>query len=225
MAAVEAIRNALTGYHRLVGTQAPMWPLAQLRAAVVEAHTTYQAAEYDKAGRLIPELLSVVDAYDDRSPDVQMVRTSAYIVAAKLLRKVGEIDLAWITADRAATAALASGSEAARAHATYQVIGALLRSQRTEEAERIAVTPGERVDVSSNTGGSRAGVADRLTVAAVKHHRRAQSRPARRNRTPHERRTPLGHARWRWELCVDRLRPHERRDSAHDRSSGDGRPL
>ena len=145
MAAVEAIRNALTGYHHLIGTQAPMWPLAQLRAAVVEAHQTYQAAEYDKAGRLIPELLAVVDAYDDRSPDVQIVRTSAYIVAAKLLRKVGEIDLAWITADRAATAALASGSEAARAHATYQVVGALLRSQRTEEAERIAVTSADRL--------------------------------------------------------------------------------
>ena len=27
LAAVEAIRNALTGYHHLIGTQAPMWPL------------------------------------------------------------------------------------------------------------------------------------------------------------------------------------------------------
>lgn len=143
IASVDAIKTALTGYHHLLGTQSPVWPLAQLRAAVVEAHQTYQAAEYDKAGRLIPELITVVDAYDDTSPEVQAVRSSAYIVAAKLLRKVGEIDLAWITADRAATAALAANSPAARAHATYQVVGALLRSQRSDEAERIAVTAAE----------------------------------------------------------------------------------
>lgn len=145
VAALDAIRTTLTGYNHLLGSQATLWPLPQLRSGVVQAHRAYQAAEYDQVAAVLPDLLGVADAYDDTSPEVQAVKSSAYVVASKLLTKVGEAHLAWITADRAATAALNADSAQAQAQAAYQVVCALLRAERTEDAERIAVTSAERL--------------------------------------------------------------------------------
>ncbi|MQA17356.1 MAG: transcriptional regulator [Pseudonocardiaceae bacterium] len=143
--ALNAIRTVLTDYGHLLAAEPTIWPLAQFRTAVVEAHRDYQAARYDKVSAALPDLLAVADGYGDASPDVQFVKCSAYVVASKLLAKVGEPHLAWITADRAATAALISGSMEAQGQAAYQVVCALLRDERTEDAERIAVTAAERL--------------------------------------------------------------------------------
>ncbi|MQA04329.1 MAG: helix-turn-helix domain-containing protein [Streptosporangiales bacterium] len=140
-----AIRTALTDYSHLLGTRETMWPLAQFRAAVVQAHQDYQAAQYDKVSAALPDLLTVADGYGDASPEVQMAKSSAYVVASKLLAKVGEAHLAWVTADRAATAALTSESMEAQGQAAYQVVCALLRADRTEDAERVAVSGAERL--------------------------------------------------------------------------------
>lgn len=143
LSAMDAIRQALTGYQHLLNDQPVAWPLPQLNAAVTAAHRAYQAAEYASAATMLPEILTAVDAYEEISPDVQAARCSAYTVAAKLLTKVGEAHLAWICADRATTAAHAARSYAAQGQAAYQVVCALLRAERTEEAEQIAVRSAE----------------------------------------------------------------------------------
>lgn len=140
---IDAIRDALTGYQHLLADQQPAWPLPQVHAAVTEAHRTYQAAEYAACAAMLPAILSAVDVYDDVSREVHVARCAAYTVAAKLLTKVGEAHLAWLCADRASAAALASESMAAQGQAAYQVVCALLRAERTDEAERIALRSAE----------------------------------------------------------------------------------
>ncbi len=72
-----------------------------------------------------------------------MVYASAYGVAAKLLTKLGAGDLALLVADRSATAAVDADSLTARGLAAYQVACALLRADRPEDAEHLAVTMAE----------------------------------------------------------------------------------
>ncbi|MGH3814274.1 MAG: helix-turn-helix domain-containing protein [Pseudonocardiaceae bacterium] len=147
--AVDTIRARLAGYDHLLGREPKPWPLPQLRNSVVEVHRTYQAAKYGSAAAMIPDVLQAADAYDGfrgrDSREVHLARCSAYTVAAKLLTKVGEASLAWIAADRATHAAMAASSTPAQGMAAYQVACALLRSERTDEAEGVAVGAAEQL--------------------------------------------------------------------------------
>ncbi|WP_129668556.1 helix-turn-helix domain-containing protein [Phytoactinopolyspora endophytica] len=145
LSSLDDIRQALTGYQHLLAEQPIAWPLPQLNAAVTAAHSAYQSAEYASTAGMLPSILTAVDAYDEISPDVQAIRCAAYTVAAKLLTKVGEAHLAWICADRAATAALGAESLSTQGMAAYQVVCALLQAERTDEAEAIAVRSAEHL--------------------------------------------------------------------------------
>lgn len=70
---------------------------------------------------------------------------SVYVAAAKLLTKLGSADLAAVAADRAAMTAGTIDSEAAQGMSIYQVVCALLRADRTDEAEALAVTMATRL--------------------------------------------------------------------------------
>lgn len=112
-AVLDGLRSALTRYGRLATDTTRTLPAAQVRATVVQAHRAYQATRYRQLAAVLPDVLNAVEGYDSNSPSVQLLRTSAYVVAAKLLTKIGDAELAWLAADRAATAALAAGSVAA----------------------------------------------------------------------------------------------------------------
>ncbi|MGH3672688.1 MAG: hypothetical protein ACRDSH_18990 [Pseudonocardiaceae bacterium] len=73
----------------------------------------------------------------------------AYVGAAKLLTKLSVTDLAVVAADRAATIAVEADSFEARGMVAYQVVCALLRADRTEEAERLAVSMAEKIQGSA----------------------------------------------------------------------------
>ena len=147
--AIDAIRERLAGYSHLLGEDVRPWPLPQLRNAAVEVQRTYQAARYESAAAMLPDLLSAADAYDGyigaESRETHLSRCSVYAVTAKLLRKVGEGHLAWLAADRASHAAMAADSAPAQGLAAYEVACALLRNGRRDEAERIAVVSAERL--------------------------------------------------------------------------------
>lgn len=147
--AVGEIRAQLANYGYLFGEPAEMWPLPQLRNATVEVHRTYQAAKYSSTAAMIPDLLQAADAYDgftgQRNREVHLSRCSAYAATAKLLTKMGEAHLAWLAADRAVHAAMSAGSTTAQGLAAYQVACALLRSERTEDAEHVAVAAAEQL--------------------------------------------------------------------------------
>lgn len=147
---VAAIRGYLASYGHLLAKQtASPWPLPQLRAATVEVHRSYQAAKYGATARVLPELLRAADGYDGfsgrSSREIHLARCMAYAAASKLLTKMGESELAWITADRASHAAMAADSAVARGLAAYQIACALHRAERTDEAEHVAVGAAEQL--------------------------------------------------------------------------------
>ena len=144
---IAPMRTHLTRYDRLLG-QPPSQSssLAELRGQVAAAHRIYQAARYREVLAALPALLTAVDAARDEGHatshdrrEVLLTYVSAYVIASKLLTKLGATDLAMVAADRAATSALDAGSLTARGMAAYQVACALLRAGRTDDAEHLAV--------------------------------------------------------------------------------------
>jgi transcriptional regulator with XRE-family HTH domain len=111
-----------------------------IMAATAQVHRLYQLADYDAAAQLLPVVLMRLQGNDESSVDTQTTRyekTVAYIAAAKLATKLGDSDLAWVTADRAITAANEIGHAALIGAATYQVGCALLLSGDLANAEWI----------------------------------------------------------------------------------------
>ncbi|RSM61792.1 transcriptional regulator, partial [Actinoplanes sp. ATCC 53533] len=98
-------------------------------------------------------------AVGDERRDALLGYSSAYAVAAKLLTKVGAGDLSLLAADRCASAAVEADSMTARGMAAYQVVCALLRSERPEDAEPLAVRMAEETQRQARP--------DRPTLASV----------------------------------------------------------
>jgi transcriptional regulator with XRE-family HTH domain len=148
---LDGMRRFFSRYDHLLGVEPPgPVPLVDLRERVAIAHATYQAARYDDVIAGLPDLLAAVEGLHrttgpaDRR-EMLLGYASAYVVAAKLLTKLGAADLAMLAADRCATAAVDADSLSARGLAAYQVVCALLRADRSDEAERLAVSTAELV--------------------------------------------------------------------------------
>lgn len=148
---LDEVRRFFSRYDSLFPDQsADGADVAVVRSQVVDAHRAYQAARYEQVIGGLPGLLSTADVLH-RSPDVGGRRdalleyVSAYAVAAKLLTKMGAGDLALLAADRCATGAVEADSVTARGLAAYQVACALLRGDRPEDAEHLAVRMAEEI--------------------------------------------------------------------------------
>ncbi|GAA2639214.1 hypothetical protein GCM10010399_85760 [Dactylosporangium fulvum] len=125
--------------------------MADVRQRIDDAHRAYQAAEYERVIEVLPAVLSSADLLRSfGSGDVRRGAlasyVSAYAMAAKLLTKMGAADLALLSADRAALAATDVELVESRGLAAYQVVCALLRADRAEDAERLAVRMAEVVN-------------------------------------------------------------------------------
>lgn len=142
---LEAIRGALTSYDTLLGRSEAGRDLATVGAGAKEVHRRYQAAEYATAGALLPDLIRDADAHVGlRSGETQQqalaVQGEVYVAAAKLLTKVGDSELAWISAERLAGAAMQSHSPAMAASAAYQLSCAFLKAGRLDDAEHVCLS-------------------------------------------------------------------------------------
>ncbi|WP_446220056.1 helix-turn-helix domain-containing protein [Micromonospora sp. IBHARD004] len=148
---LEAVRQYFSRYDHLLGMEpGAHFDLKALRSRVADAHRTYQAARYEKVISDLPGLLTAADALDRGAQgsvrrDLLLAYVSAYVVAAKLLTKMGAGDLALLTSGRSATAAIEADSVEARGMAAYQVVCALLRADRPEDAEGLAISMAEQV--------------------------------------------------------------------------------
>jgi hypothetical protein len=152
---LDAVRQVMTRYDHLLGVDVtPIPPLPDLRAQVVTLHENYQAARYETVVCQLPDLITLIDGLPRVTADGERrerlcTYVCAYVGAAKLLTKLGVTDLAVVAADRAATIAVEADSLGARGMAAYQVVCALLRADRTDEAERLAVSMAEKIDGSA----------------------------------------------------------------------------
>jgi hypothetical protein len=151
------VRRALTSYTALLGREpVGQAELSELRAGIADTHRLYQAARYDDVIGILPGLLEAVENFPGlrnglrREPLLGYV--SAYVVAAKLVTKLGVDDLAIFAADRATNAAVDAESLLARGMAGYQVACALLRSDQLDDAERMAVELAEELSRSARSG-------------------------------------------------------------------------
>jgi hypothetical protein len=142
---LEEIRRTLSRYSHVVGdAPAPSVSLHDLRLDVAELHKNYQAARYGSVIGRLPKVLTVADELQASGNgtdlrDTLLAYVSAYVVAAKLLTKLGMADMASLAADRAAMSAGSTDSRVAQGMALYQVVCALLRAGRTDEGEQLAV--------------------------------------------------------------------------------------
>jgi hypothetical protein len=152
---LDAVRQVMTRYDHLLGVDVPpIPPLPELRAQVATLHEDYQAARYETVVGRLPDLITLIDglprvAADGERREGLCTYVGAYVGAAKLLTKLGVTDLAVVAADRAATIAVEADSLGARGMAAYQVVCALLRADRTDEAERLAMSMAEKIHGSA----------------------------------------------------------------------------
>jgi transcriptional regulator with XRE-family HTH domain len=122
-------------------------------AATVQAHLLYQLADYDAAAQLLPAVLTCLHNRVDTGPNECLMGTltgrhansAAYIVAAKLATKLGDVGLASVTADRAMTAAKESEHPALIGATIYQVACAFLLTGELTAAEQILTVGAENI--------------------------------------------------------------------------------
>ena len=164
-----AIQSALGAYPGLGVTASIPSSLHDIERMTTEVHLRYQSADYGAAARILPSLIRSVDGLvaETRGADRRRaleLQSSVYVAAAKLVTKVGNGELAWITADRAATAALHAESPTLGAAAAYQVACAFLKNDRLDDAETVALVTATNLDDDSPAGLSVRGA---LTLIAA----------------------------------------------------------
>lgn len=150
--ALDEVRGAFTSYEVATGAHsATTVSVATLRAEAVRLHRLYQAADYSGVVHALPALIADADrlharrAGNDR--EAALVYVEAYLLAAKLVTKLGDGELATVAADRSVNVAVVTGSHVAVCLAMYQAAAALLRGDRVADAERIVIAMADRSDL------------------------------------------------------------------------------
>ncbi|WP_405114672.1 helix-turn-helix domain-containing protein [Micromonospora sp. NBC_01405] len=133
-AAVERVRAALACYHTPGPGEAgwrPPLPLEELDRQVTYAWLAYRRAHHSQALRMLPDLLADARQAREHGAPTGSARAAdllvrIYRLAAQMLVKLGEANLAWLAADRAmATAAGDPRRTAVAAIALVQALRAL----------------------------------------------------------------------------------------------------
>lgn len=144
------VRHYLNGYAHLFPSEEPDVSLSDLSTSIKDGHVDYQAARYARAATNLTGLLAAADALSRRpqphAVEATSIYASGYLLAAKLLRKLGAAELAMLAADRAASAAIQGDSEADRLLTGYQVVAGLLRADQVADAETLALRMVEPLD-------------------------------------------------------------------------------
>jgi transcriptional regulator with XRE-family HTH domain len=138
---LDELRRALLT-HTVGGDPSKAKPnLSQCEAAVVQAHTLYQRADYDGAAQLLPLVISRIEAGSVRVH----TKSVAYLAAAKLATKMGDSGLAWVAADRSLRLASESSRPDLVGIAQYQISCALFGNCHFADVEQTAMRAVEHV--------------------------------------------------------------------------------
>jgi hypothetical protein len=148
------LRRAVTRYDQFVSGPPGESPgVPEVRAGSPRRTSCTRPPSMTGSLKRLPDLLAVADRLLQVHPsdaaerrELLLSYVSTYVVASKLVAKLGVGDLAMLTADRASQAAIDSESLAARGMAGYQVAFALPRSDQVEQAEQFAVRLAEELE-------------------------------------------------------------------------------
>lgn len=133
-------------------------PLARLVQQTASARSDFCAARYASLGRVLPALLAAASATRDASSgrareQASMVLARAYVLAAELALKQHS-DAAWVAADRALTAARASGHPVPIGEASRVLAITMRRSGRCPAAVRLLTQEAADLDVGQPPTGA-----------------------------------------------------------------------
>lgn len=150
---VAEIRSALERYDRIGPfCLAPRPPeLADMRKAAGHAWLTFQHAKYGVLARTLPRLLRDAQAADAThagqatAPEAAHLLSQVYQIASSTLRKLGELDLAWLAADRAITVATRTPDANLAGTATHRIGSALLALGRARPALEVNLAAANRM--------------------------------------------------------------------------------
>ncbi|GAA5184401.1 helix-turn-helix transcriptional regulator [Rugosimonospora acidiphila] len=151
---VTEIRSALERYDQIsTFFHAPPQPpsIDELRKAVQHAWLSYQHAKYGPLARVLPKLLRDAQAADTACASGEASLLAAHLlgqvyqIASSCLRKLGELELAWLAADRSIAVALRAGDQLLAGTASYRVGSALLALGRARPALEVNVNIANRL--------------------------------------------------------------------------------
>ncbi|WP_434089789.1 helix-turn-helix domain-containing protein [Micromonospora echinofusca] len=137
-AALERVRESLARYD-IPATDTNM---AELDQQVAYAHTAYRHAQHPQVLRILPDLLAGTRHAHHTATAADLL-VQAYCLAAQVLVKLGEPDLAWLAADRAMTTA--SGDPRRTAVAVVGLAQALRALRRGRLAMAVTMTAVEQL--------------------------------------------------------------------------------
>ncbi len=160
---VAEIRSALERYDQIsaffyAAPEPP--PIAEMRKAALHAWQTWEHGRYGVLARALPKLLRDAQAADtayahsDDSREAAHLLGQVYQLASSVLRKLGELDLSWLAADRSIAVSQRAGDQLLAGVATTRVANALRALGRHRAAlevnvniaNRLCPTPGETAD-------------------------------------------------------------------------------
>jgi hypothetical protein len=125
---LDGVRRVLARYDALTRDPVDQDELVAaevLHGRAADIHTQYQAANYGRVIRELPELIVAADQLHmaaNGHRELLLGYVSVYVAAAKLLTKLGSADPAEVAADRAAMTAGTVDSQAAQGMAIYQAV-------------------------------------------------------------------------------------------------------
>ena len=133
-------------------------PTARLVQQTAAARADFCAARYASLGRALPGLLAAASATRDASngrarEQASVVLARAYVLAAELALKQHN-DAAWVAADRALTAARASGHPVPIGESSRVVAITMRRSGRSPAAVRLLTQEAADLDVGQSPTGA-----------------------------------------------------------------------
>ncbi|EXU66242.1 transcriptional regulator [Streptomyces sp. PRh5] len=133
-------------------------PPARLVQQAAAARSDFCAARYTSLGRALPGLLAAASATRDASSgrareQAGMVLARAYVLAAELALKQHN-DAAWVAADRALTAARASGHPVPIGESSRVLAITMRRSGRCPAAVRLLTQEAADLDVGRSSTGA-----------------------------------------------------------------------
>ncbi|MFY1683978.1 helix-turn-helix domain-containing protein [Micromonospora sp. WMMD730] len=144
---VERVREALSTYDIAVGrstVRGQVLSADRLARDVTYAWGTFRHARYPQVTRLLPGLVVAAQGvYADNPVAGRSMLVEAYRVTASLLVKLGEVEMAWLAADRAMT--IAAGEAVLVATAAVQLGQVLRASGRARAARSTALAAAYRI--------------------------------------------------------------------------------
>jgi transcriptional regulator with XRE-family HTH domain len=142
--------------------------IPQVRATLDEASGHYWSGDFAKLAALLPPLITEARlAAETTSEQASSLLAQAYDLAAALMVHLGKDDLAAIAAERAITAATASGDEMLHAMELGSYAWILLHHGRLSEAEQIAATTAERIEPAFSASDQHLAVYGSLLMNAL----------------------------------------------------------